>query len=241
MKHSNLSPGDREEHPVTAPIRVWDLPVRLFHWLLAFSFAGAYLTAEAERWRLVHVILGYTMAALVCFRIVWGCIGTSHARFASFVRGPRAIIAYLRSLLSGRPAHFVGHNPAGAIVIVAMLSTTLVVAASGWLLWSGAAGEWMEEVHEVLANLMLALVGIHVAGVAVASWLHRENLAKAMLTGRKRGAPGAQNQAPRTGVALVLLLLVLGLWWWQGSNADLPAGRRAHAEQGADAARGDDD
>lgn len=168
-------------------IRVWDLPVRLCHWLMAACFAGAYLTSELDEWRWLHVTFGYTMAALVGLRIVWGLVGSRYARFSSFVRGPQAVLAYLRSLLSGRPQHFTGHNPAGAVAIVLMLGLALAVAGSGWLLYTERAGEWMEEVHETLANLMLAVVLVHIGGVLVSSLLHRENLAKAMITGRKRG------------------------------------------------------
>ena len=97
---------------------VWDLPVRLFHWLLVACFAGAWLTSDSEHWRLAHVWFGYGMAGLVGLRLVWGLVGTQHARFASFVRGPRAALAYLRSLLGPRPQHYLGHNPAGGLAIV---------------------------------------------------------------------------------------------------------------------------
>ncbi len=127
------SSGDIPERtPAVRKVLVWDAPVRVFHWLMVLSFAGAYLTAESERWRLVHVTLGYTMAGLVAFRIVWGLIGTRHARFSSFVRGPAAIAGYVRGLVRGRPEHHVGHNPAGALAIVALLGLTLVVTATGW-------------------------------------------------------------------------------------------------------------
>src|SRR5512139_2829983 len=107
--------------PTAKGILVWDLPTRVFHWLLALSFAGAYVTAESERWRLVHVTLGYTLGGLLVFRLLWGLMGTRHARFASFVRGPAAVLRYLRSLVSGHPEYYTGHNPAGALAIVALL------------------------------------------------------------------------------------------------------------------------
>ena len=94
-------------------IRIWDAPVRVFHWLMVLCFAGAWLTAESERWRLVHVTLGYSMAGLVVFRLVWGLIGTRHARFASFVRGPAAVAQHVRAMLRGRPEQHAGHNPTG--------------------------------------------------------------------------------------------------------------------------------
>lgn len=234
------APGN---HAVSTPplAPVWDLPVRLFHWLMAFSFAGAYLTAELDDWRLVHVTLGYTMAALVCFRIVWGFAGTRYARFSSFVRGPSATLAYVKSMFGGRPAHFTGHNPAGAVAIILMLAITLALAGSGWLLYTERAGEWMEETHELIANLMLGVVLVHIAGVLVASLLHRENLAKAMITGRKRAEAGAPPQRLRTGTALLLLLAVLGFWWWQGAHSDAPAGGATPSAREHSRHHGDDD
>ena len=171
------------EEPRT--VKVWDILVRLFHWSFAACFAGAWITAESERFRDVHVALGYTMAGLVAFRLLWGLVGTRHARFASFVRGPAAVARYLRSLLAGRPERHVGHNPAGAVAIVLMLATAASAIATGWATYNDFGGEWLEEAHEFLAGLMLALVAVHLAGVAVASWLHGENLVRAMLTGRK--------------------------------------------------------
>ena len=204
------------------PVRVWDAPVRVFHWLAVISFAGAYLTAESERWRLVHVSLGYTLAGLVVFRLVWGVLGTRHARFASFVRGPAAVKRYLLSMLRGQPEHHTGHNPAGALAMVAMLVLSLAVGVTGWAtyneLWGGAA----EDLHEGVANAMLALVGVHVAAALLASWLHRENLVKAMVTGFKRGAPQEAIQRTWRGVAVLLVAAVLAFGWlqWRDAPAD---------------------
>ena len=175
----------------SATVKVWDILLRAFHWSFAATFAGAWLTAESERWRDVHVTLGYTMLGLIAFRILWGLVGPRHARFASFVRGPAAVARYLRSLLEGRPEHHLGHNPAGAVAIVALLAVALAAIGSGWAVYNDFGGHWLEESHEFLAGAMLALVGVHLAGVAVASWLHRENLVRAMLTGRK-DAPGGR-------------------------------------------------
>lgn len=171
-------------------IRVWDFPTRLFHWSLATSFTVAFVTAESERWRDIHVFAGYTLLGLITFRLVWGLIGSRHARFSDFVRGPAAVLRYLRSLLSSRPEHHVGHNPAGGLVIVLLLVLGLASGASGWATYNESGGEWLEELHEGLANAMLALVAVHLAGVAVASLIHRENLVKAMITGYKKLGPG---------------------------------------------------
>jgi cytochrome b len=208
-------------NPIARRVLVWDAPLRVFHWMMAATFAGAYLTAEDESWRTVHVTLGYTMASLVVFRIVWGVIGPRWARFSSFVRGPAAVARYLRSILQGTPEHYTGHNPAGALAIVALLGLTLIITATGWLTYKNTMGEWLEESHEVVANLMLAVVGVHLAGVLLGTWLHRENLAKAMITGYKSADPADGVRSSRRGVAALMVVAVLAFWGlqWQGSGS----------------------
>jgi cytochrome b len=209
-------------------ILVWDLPVRIFHWTLVASFAGAWLTAESEQWRLVHVTLGYTVAALVVFRIAWGFVGTRYARFAQFVKGPSAVLAYARSMFAGKPAHAVGHNPAGAIAIVALLVLAALVSATGYATYSSIGGEWLEDAHEALANAMLGIVFVHVAGVVIGSLMHRENLVAAMFTGRKTGAPADGIRSVRWGSALVLLAMVSGVWWFQSQQGPVDAAATGH-------------
>ena len=186
--------------PQAARVFVWDVPVRVFHWLLAAAFAGALLTAESERLRVTHVRLGYAIAGLVLFRIVWGFAGSRYARFSSFVTGPSAVWRYLRAVPTARPEHHVGHNPAGAAVILALLGLALTTGLTGWLGYEELAGEWVTEAHELAAYAMLALVGVHVAGVLLASLRHRENLVAAMVTGWKR-APTASGRAAEAGGA----------------------------------------
>jgi cytochrome b len=243
MNTPSASPAD-----TLAPVRVWDAPTRLTHWLMVVCFAGAWLTAESERWQLVHVSLGYTLAGLVAFRVVWGLVGTRHARFASFVRGPSAALGYLRSLFSGHPEHHTGHNPAGALAVIALLGLGALLTASGWATYNELGGEATEELHEALANGMLALVLVHVAAVVASSWLHRENLARAMATGYKRGAPG--EAVARNGLPLAALILaaVLGFWAWQWQTAPAPGagegdgvGTAAHARHHHDGGSDDDD
>jgi len=203
---------------------VWDWPVRAFHWLLVLCFAGAWLTAESEHWRLLHVTLGYTIAALVAFRVVWGRVGTRYARFSSFVRGPRAVLAYLRSLPGPKPEHHTGHNPAGALAIVGLLGLITLTAASGWATYSELGGDWLGEVHEVAANGLLLLVLVHIVGVLVGSLVHRENLVRSMLTGRK---PVPATDGIRRGwapLAVLMLAGVLGFWWVQWQSAPVDAG-----------------
>jgi cytochrome b len=205
-----------------APVRVWDAPVRVFHWLLVLSFAGAYLTAESERWRLVHVTLGYTVGGLVAFRLVWGLIGTRHARFANFVRGPRAVLAYLQSLLNRQPAHHTGHNPAGAAAIVALLVLAMLTVGFGWATYEDLGGEWLAELHETAGNLMLAVVGVHLGGVLAGSWLHRENLVRAMFSGRKRGRHDEAIRRNFGLLAALLLAAVLAYWVLAWRDAPTP-------------------
>jgi cytochrome b len=207
---------------ITTKIKVWDAPVRVFHWLMVLSFAGAYLSAESERWRLLHVTLGYTLGGLVAFRLVWGLVGTRYARFANFVRGPQAVLTYLRSLRKGQPQHHLGHNPAGAVAIVLLLLASVAVVGSGWAIYNDVGGEWLSELHDIAANSMLLVVAIHVAGVLVASRLHRENLVRAMVTGQKNGAPADGIRRTRAALAVLLVLAVLGYWWLQWQSAPEP-------------------
>ncbi|MDP2808888.1 MAG: cytochrome b/b6 domain-containing protein [Rhodocyclaceae bacterium] len=167
-------------------ILVWDLPVHLFHWTLAASFVVAWVTHESERLMNIHIAAGYFMLGLIGFRLLWGFIGNRHARFAEFVRGPSAVSRYLTSLTEGRPEHHLGHNPAGAVAILLLLALGIGTGVSGWLALDDLGGELFEELHEGLAGAMLAVVGLHLAGVAVSSLLHRENLVKAMINGYKK-------------------------------------------------------
>lgn len=167
-------------------IRVWDLFVRVFHWSLVFCFAAAWITAEEWGW--AHENVGYAAAGLVGLRLIWGLIGTRNARFASFIRSPGAVIAYLKAMLRGDEKRYVGHNPPGGYMILALLAGILGIGATGWMMTLDAywGVEWVEELHELLATGVLVLVGLHVAGVLLASMRHGENLVRAMVTGRKR-------------------------------------------------------
>lgn len=189
-------------------ILVWDWPTRLGHWLMAGSFAVAWLTSESEAWRNVHVGAGYAFGALILFRLVWGLVGTRYARFGEFVKSPRAAFAYLRSLVAGRPQHTVGHNPAGAWAIVLLLVLGAATVASGWAAFEELGGDWLEEFHEVLASFMLGVVVVHVLGVLVGSVAHRENLVRAMLNGYKRGAAAAAIPSARWWAGVLLLVWV---------------------------------
>jgi len=197
---------------MTTRILVWDIPTRIFHWLLAASFAGAFLTAESEMYRDVHVALGYLMLALIGFRVVWGLVGTRYARFRSFAFGPSRVLSYIGSLLRGSPQHYVGHNPAGSWVIYGLLLLGLVTGVSGYATYNDLGGEAFEELHEAFASAMLALVTLHVTGVIVSSLLHRENLVGSMLSGYKSGAAPQGIRSARWLTGTLLATGAMALW-----------------------------
>jgi cytochrome b len=168
-------------------VRVWDLFVRVFHWLLVAGFAVNYFELVREG-KLAHQVIGYVVLGLVAARILWGFFGSRHARFSSFIARPSEVLQYIGDMLAHRSRRHVGHNPAGAAMVLALLAVTILVGATGWLSTTDwfFGSDFMEEAHEILANLMLALAGLHILGVIHASWRHRENLVLSMVTGRKR-------------------------------------------------------
>lgn len=197
-------------------IRVWDPLIRIFHWGLVLTFFIAYLSGDEES--TLHIYSGYAVFGLIAFRVLWGLIGTQHARFSDFVNTPTVAIDYLKSL-ANKPKRYIGHNPAGGWMVIIMLVTLFIVSVSGFKIYAIEEGmgplagdipelalirnayadnderedkdegfweEFWEEIHEASANFMLLLILLHVTGVYVSGWLHKENLAKAMLTGKKK-------------------------------------------------------
>jgi cytochrome b len=169
-----------------ASVRVWDPFIRVFHWSLVASIAVAWFTGDG--WKALHLWAGYAAASLIALRIVYGFIGPANARFSSFVPRPSTLVGYVRDMIAGREARHLGHNPAGGAMIVALIATLSSLCLTGWLQTTDLfwGDEWLEEVHEALANGLLVLVALHVGGVILASLRHRENLVAAMVTGRKK-------------------------------------------------------
>jgi cytochrome b len=183
-------------------VKVWDPLVRVLHWTLVIGFFTAYFTEGEGETLILHTWAGYTVLGLILVRLVWGFIGTRHARFSDFVYRPAAIKAYLLDVLRLHPHRYLGHNPAGGLMIVLLIVSLLVTTLSGMALfaaeeqagplagWLGSAGhfwaEAFEELHELFANFTVFLVVVHVTGVLVESLLHGENLVRAMWTGRKQ-------------------------------------------------------
>lgn len=164
---------------------VWDPLVRISHWLLVTTVVAAWFTRHGGGAR--HEWIGYAVLAIVVIRLAWGLVGSQHARFSDFVAGPRKTLHYARLAVRGEEPRYLGHNPLGAWMVVALLTTVIVVAVSGWLyttdrFWGIA---WVETVHSNGTDVLIALVALHVGGVLHASWRHRENLLAAMFHGRK--------------------------------------------------------
>ena len=193
-------------------ILVWDVPTRVFHWLLVLSFGGAYLTAESERYRDIHVVLGYTLLGLIAFRLLWGFFGTRYAQFRSFLFKPGEVMAYVLSLLKGKPVHYVGHNPAGSVAIWLLLGLGVSTGLAGVVLSQDIGGDVLEELHELLSNAMLAIVFIHIAGVLVSSVLHRENLVRSMITGFKTAEPEQGIRRSHLWLGVIMLTAVVAFW-----------------------------
>lgn len=177
-------------------IKVWDLPLRVFHWLLVLAFFIAYFTEDELL--TVHVWAGYLVCALLIFRLVWGFIGTENSRFSSFLCKPAESIAYLKDLLALKNKRYLGHNPAGATMIVLLLISLFFTVLTGLAVYGAdqALGplafigssheEFWEDVHEFFANFTVLLIIVHLAGVALESYVHKESLPKAMVHGFKK-------------------------------------------------------
>ena len=182
--------------PRGSTIKVWDPLIRIFHWSLVFFFFLSYLTEDD--WMIVHSYAGYMVGFLVALRLIWGLIGTRYARFTDFVTGPRKAINYVKQMARGKAKRYIGHNPAGAAMIVLLLISLSLTVVSGMALFAtdgqgpladsffaSWSDELLEEIHELLANFTLFMVFAHVAGVLISSLIHRENLIRSMITGKK--------------------------------------------------------
>ena len=210
-------------------VRIWDAPIRLFHWALVVLVPLQWWTAERDMMEL-HILLGLGVLGLLLFRLIWGVIGSSTARFATFVRGPGAAIAYLR----GRAAPAVGHNPLGAFSVVAMLLVLVGHVTLGLFasdedgLYSGPLAHLVDydlseeaaELHEQSFDLLLVLIGLHLAAILFYALVRRKNLVGAMITGRGEAAEGETAMRPAPAWRLVAAAaLAGGIAWWIGSGA----------------------
>ena len=167
-------------------VRIWDPVVRIFHWSLVLAFVIAWMSGDELQD--LHEAAGYAIVGLLAIRVVWGFIGTRHARFSDFIYRPSAVIGYLIDTARLRARRYLGHNPAGGAMVLALIAMLAATCATGFMMTTDAYWglDWVEETHELAANLSVVLIGLHLVGVFVASVEHRENLVAAMITGRKR-------------------------------------------------------
>ena len=207
-------------------VQVWDWPVRLVHWLLVALIATSWITSEIGGNAMTyHMWSGYTILSLVAFRIVWGFVGSGHARFGSFVRGPGAVVRYAGGLMRAQHTRFLGHNPLGGWSVVLMLAAVAVQATTGLFAndeiftegplasrVSGDTSSLLTTIHRYNFYVLLTLIGLHLAAIAFYLVVKRENLIGAMFTGRKQADPGTQAPAPMASgwLAVVVLALVAG-------------------------------
>jgi cytochrome b len=190
-------------------IMVWDMPVRVFHWLLVICFAGAWLSSESERWAMIHYAFGYTACLLILIRLVWGLIGTRYARFSQFLKGPKAVIGHFMAMLRGHPHHDVGHNPAGGLVMFALMLLILLIGLTGYLSVKEFLGNFVSEAHEAIASLALGLVIIHIIAAIGMSLIERQNLVRSMVNGKKQGMPEQGIRYPQYLIGTLIFLSAL--------------------------------
>lgn len=239
---STLSRANAGSAPPARQRRVIDAPTRMFHWLFALSFLGAYVTAESERWRLVHVTLGYAFAGLLVFRLVYGLFGPQPVRLSILWRKVAMVPGWLAGFARGQAASATfwrqGQAPVMGLVIFALMLMVVPLTLSGYATYNDWGGEWLEEIHEFFGNFFLFAVLAHLALIAGLSLLRRRNLAWPMVTGRMEGAGPDLVRKNRSWLAALVLLAVVafGVWQWQQA----PAGAPGEA-QGVTRSHGDDD
>jgi cytochrome b len=196
----------------TPSIRTWDLPTRLFHWTLAGLFVGAFTVGSVADEHgptfAIHMLLGLILAAAIAFRLVWGLVGSRHARFRSFLYSPAALVGYLKDALARRDQRYPGHNPGSSWAIYGMVLLPVALVTTGIL--AQPRNELLGDVHGVLGKVMLAAVIAHLAGLAFHTWRHRENIALSMITGERAGDPGQAIGSSHPVAAVVFVLLVAG-------------------------------
>ncbi|MCM2398763.1 cytochrome b/b6 domain-containing protein [Rhizobium sp. S95] len=169
-----------------ARIKVWDPVIRLFHWSLVGFFAFSFVTGD--EWKSAHIVSGYIIGGLVAIRVLWGLFGSQHARFVNFIYSPFTVLRFLADTAGMRAKRYIGHNPAGGAMVIALLVMIAGIVTTGYMQTTDAywGVEWVEDTHKTLVYATLGLIALHIAGVVLASVEHRENLVRAMVTGWKR-------------------------------------------------------
>jgi cytochrome b len=215
---------------------VWDLPLRLFHWLLVLSMTASWITAELGfDWMQVHMYLGYGTIGLVVFRVIWGFIGPRHARFANFLSGPSGIWRYAKGLAAGTMIQTAGHNPLGGISVIVMLVLVAFQTATGLfatddIVWSGpynpavsgALADRLTSLHHLNFNIILVAVALHIMAIAFYFLVKKQNLVAAMLHGKKLVPEHEAISKSEVVKALIVIVISAGLVYWLVSSAPVP-------------------
>ncbi|MBA4341487.1 MAG: cytochrome b [Methylibium sp.] len=224
MSTLSASPADSSGTPVTASRRVVDAPTRMVHWLMALSFTGAYITAETERWHLLHITLGYTLLGLIAWRLVWGLLGPRRSRLGALFSRLGQAPALARAWLNGQGNLLASQQWLNALAIVAILVLGLVVTVSGFGLEQDWLGDLLEELHEGSGEAMLAVVLAHLGLIALAAVLKRQNTVLPMITGRMPGRGPDLVKQSMGWLAALILAAVVGFWIWQWQSAPTDTG-----------------
>ena len=189
---------------------VWDSPIFFTHWLLAFCFVGAIVTQESEKFRLVHVTLGYTMLGIVGFRLIWGFIGSKYARFTTIKPRFLRVRENIQAILSGNKEFSIGLNAIGFVAAYLLMGLVLLVSASGYLVFNEIGPELISEIHELVGNLLITVVVVHVGSIVLNAIYQRLQKANAEVA-TKIGVL-AQRVRPYKWVSIIILLIVLYFW-----------------------------
>ncbi len=192
----------------------WDAAVMVSHWLLAICFVGAVVTQDSEKYRLLHVTMGYTMFGLVAFRLVWGFVGGKYARFNSIYPRIKKVIEYLQSLFTAEPQAFIGFHAIGFLAAYLLLAVILMVTISGYIVYEELGPDLFEDLHETLGNLLIAIVGIHIGGVVINAVIQKVKLAMSaeQAGAAKRVAATIERSRPYKWMAALIILAVTYFW-----------------------------
>jgi cytochrome b len=193
----------------------WDAAVMVSHWLLAICFLGAIITQDSERFRMVHVTMGYTMFGLVAFRLIWGFVGGKYTRFSAIYPRVKKVIEYLRSLLTAEPQAFIGFHSIGFLAAYLLLAVILLVTVSGYFVFEEIGPDLFEDLHEALGNLLIAIVAIHIGCVVISALIQKVKLSIAAHANNSasHGAPSSIKRVrPFKWMAAIILLSVTYFW-----------------------------
>lgn len=198
--------------------RVYDLPVRIFHWIFAALFTTAFAIAklidsESPLYS-YHMLVGLTLVYIVALRIIWGFVGTKYSRFTSFVLNPKSLLTYFTDMLSGAKTKWAGHNPASSWAAIIMFGLSVGLGITGYLMTSGGDKEAYEDIHELFANAFVIVVLSHIAGVVLHTLRHRDNIGLSMLDGKKQNIPAdavISNTRPIVASVFIVLIAVFAI------------------------------